>query len=95
MPQAIHIHYELRDYRHQTGQFDKIVSAGMLEHVGAAHLPSYFANFARLLSPDALALVHSIGVSGAPRRCNRWINNYIFPGGYLSVLEQVTASASH
>ena len=93
-PQAKHIHYELRDYRHQTGQFDKIVSVGMLEHVGAAHLPSYFASIARLLSPDGLALVHSIGVSGTPRRCNRWINKYIFPGGYLPALEQVTAAAS-
>ena len=38
--------------------------------------------------------MHSIGVSGTPRRCNRWINKYIFPGGYLPALEQVTAAAS-
>ena len=55
-PQAKHIHYEFRDYHHQTGQFDKIVSVGMLEHVGAAHLPSYFASIAKLLAPDGLAL---------------------------------------
>lgn len=93
-PQARYIHYELRDYRHQTGHFDKIVSIGMLEHVGATHLNSYFASIARLLAPDGLALVHSIGVSRKPRRCNRWINKYIFPGGYLPALEQVTAAAS-
>ena len=51
-PQAKHIHYELRDYRHQTCQFDKIVLVDMLEHAGAAHLPSNFANIAMLLSPD-------------------------------------------
>ena len=88
------IYNELRDYRHKTGQFDKIVSVGMLEHVGAAQSPSYFASIARLLSPDGLALVHSIGVSGTPHRCNRWINKYIFTGGYLPALEQVTAAAS-
>ncbi len=66
----------------------------MLEHAGTAHLPSYFASIARLLSADGLALVHSIGVSGTPRRCNRWIKKYIFPGGYLPPLEQVTAAAS-
>ena len=88
------MHHELRDYRHQTGQFDKIVSVGMLEHVGAAHLPSYFASIARLLSPDGLARVHSIGVSGISRHCNRWNNKFIFPGGYLPALEQVTAAAS-
>ena len=75
----------------------------MLEHVGAAHLPSYFASIARLLSPDGLAVVHSIdglalvrsiGVSGTPRRCNKRINKNVFPGGYLPALEQVTAAAS-
>ena len=66
----------------------------MLEHVGAAHLPSYFASIASLLSPDGIALVNSIGVSGTPHSCNRWINKYIFPGGYLPALEQATAAAS-
>ena len=66
----------------------------MLEHVGAAHLPSHFASIARLLSSDGLALVHSIGVSSTPHRCNRWINKYIFPGGCLPALEQETAYAS-
>ena len=66
----------------------------MREHVGAAHLPSYFASIAILLSLDGLALVRSIGVSGTPRRCNRWINKYIFPDGYLPALDQVTAAAS-
>ena len=66
----------------------------MLEHVSAAHVLSYFASIARLLSPGGLALVHSIGVSSTPRRCNRWINKYIFPGGYLPALEQETAAAS-
>ena len=66
----------------------------MLEHVGAAHLPSYFASIAKLRSPDGLALVHSIGVSGIPRRYNIWINKYIFPSGYLLALEQLTAAAS-
>ena len=80
-PQAKHIHYELRDYRHQTGQFDKIVSVGMLEHVGAAHLPCYFVSIARLLSPDGLALVHSIGVSGAPRRFTDGSTNISSPAG--------------
>ena len=66
----------------------------MLEHIGAAHLPRYFASIASLLSPYGLALMHSIGVSGTPRHCNRWINKYNFLGGYLPALEQVTAATS-
>ena len=93
-PQNKHIHYEPRDYRHQLANLIRFVSFGMREHGGAAHLPSYFRSFARMLSPDGLALVHSIGVSGTPWRCIRWINEYILPGGYLPSLEQVTAAAS-
>ena len=93
-PKANRISFALRDYRQQTGRFDKIVSVGMLEHVGAKHYDGYFASIARLLAADGLALVHSIAVSQRPRRCNRWINKYIFPGGYLPSLEQVSAAAT-
>ena len=93
-PQANRISFALRDYRQQTGRFDKIVSVGMLEHVGAKHYDSYFASIARLLAADVLALFHSIAVSQRPRRCNQWINKYIFPGGYLPSLEQVSAAAT-
>ena len=65
----------------------------MLEHVGAKHYDSYFASIARLLAADGLALVHSIAVSQRPRWRNWWINKYIFPGGYLPSLEQVSAAA--
>ena len=54
---------------------------------------SYFASIARLLAADGLALVHSIVVSQWLRRCNRWINKFIFPGGYLPSLEQVSTAA--
>jgi len=93
-PLSHHVRYELRDYRQQTGRFDKIVSVGMLEHVGARYFASYFASIAKLLAPNGLALVHSIGVTRTTHRCNRWINKYIFPGGYLPSLEQITATAS-
>ena len=77
-PQANRDSFALRDYRQQTGRFDKIVSVGMLEHVGAKHYDSYFAGITRLLVADGLTLVHSFAVSQRPRRCNRWINKYIF-----------------
>ena len=92
-PQANRISFALREFQQQIGPFDKIVSVGMLEHVGAKHYDSYFATIARLLAADWLALVHSIAVSQRPCRCNRWINKYIYPGGYLPSLEQVFAAA--
>ena len=67
-PQANRISFALRDYRQQTGRFDKIVSVGMLERVDAKQYDSYFA---LLLAAEGLAFVHSIAVSQRPRRCNR------------------------
>ena len=94
-PQARYIHYELRDYQRQTGHFNKVVSIGMLEHVAATHLNSYFASIARLLALIGIAFVHSIDVGRKSRHCNKWINEYIFPREYLPGLERVTAAASH
>jgi cyclopropane-fatty-acyl-phospholipid synthase len=61
--QANRFSFALRDYRQQTGRFDKIVSVGMLEHVGAKHYDNYFAGIARLLAANGLALVHLIAVN--------------------------------
>ena len=88
-----YLSFDLRDYRDQRGVFDRIVSVGMLEHVGPRHFESYFATIARLLAPNGVALVHSIGVHHTAQRCNRWLNKYIFPGGYLPSLEQMTRAA--
>ncbi|HYP39026.1 MAG TPA: cyclopropane-fatty-acyl-phospholipid synthase family protein, partial [Chloroflexia bacterium] len=53
---------EVRDYREMPAgvQFDKIVSVGMVEHVGRANLPQYFAQAYRLLRPGGLFLNHGI-----------------------------------
>ena len=75
-----HLTSHLCDYRHQRGSFDRIVSIGMLEHVGMRHFDSYFASIARLLAPNGVALIHSIGVHHNAKSCNRWLNKYIFPG---------------
>ena len=53
----------LLDYRDVAdGPFDKIVSIGMFEHVGRAHLPEYFAQANHLLKPGGLFLNHGIAL---------------------------------
>lgn len=81
--------FELRDYRHQTGRFDRIVSVGMFEHVGVGYYDQYFARIAALLEEDGAALVHTIGSSHAPRAPDPWISKYIFPGGYVPSLSEI------
>lgn len=81
--------FELRDYRHQSGRFDRIVSVGMFEHVGAGHYREYFAKLAALLEKDGVALLHTIGSSRGPRAPDPWIAKYIFPGGYIPSLSEI------
>ena len=86
------VHFELKDYREVTGTFDRVVSVGMFEHVGIANYDAYFKKIGELLTPDGVALVHSIGRKGGPSSTGAWIRKYIFPGGYSPALSEATAS---
>lgn len=84
--------FELKDYRHVTGSFDRIVSVGMLEHVGREHFGSFFTAVNRLLAPGGIALIHSICRKDARGGTNRWIRKRVFPGGYIPSLSELTAA---
>ena len=86
---ADRVRFELRDYREQTGSFDRIVSVGMFEHVGLKHYPEFFAKVRELLTDDGVAVLHSIGRMDGPGATNEWIRKYIFPGGYAPALSEV------
>jgi cyclopropane-fatty-acyl-phospholipid synthase len=81
--------FHLRDFREQTGRFDRIVSVGMFEHVGVGHYREYFEKIEELLAEDGVALLHTIGRSGPPTSTDPWIRKYIFPGGYIPALSEV------
>ena len=84
--------FELRDYREQTGTFDRIVSVGMFEHVGAGHYNEFFGKVKDLLADDGVCLLHSIGRMEPPGTTNSWLRKYIFPGGYSPSLSEVLAA---
>jgi cyclopropane-fatty-acyl-phospholipid synthase len=86
---ADRVTFRLTDYRDLGETFDRIVSVGMLEHVGAPHYDDYFAQVARLLDPEGVALIHTIGMSAPPRPHSAWLNKYIFPGGYVPSLSEL------
>jgi len=83
------VRFELCDYRDIEDQFDRIVSVGMFEHVGISHYDSFFDRVARLLKPDGVALLHSIGRSDGPAAMNPFITKHIFPGAHLPSLSEV------
>ena len=86
------VHFELRDFREERGQYDRIVSVGMFEHVGPSDYSAFFASVAGALKPDGIALVHSIGRMRPPGTSDPWLSKYIFPGGYIPALSEVLAA---
>ncbi|MGR3759979.1 class I SAM-dependent methyltransferase [Roseobacteraceae bacterium NS-SX3] len=88
---ADRVEFRLMDYRSLEEQFDRIVSVGMLEHVGAPHFGEYFSKVAALLAPEGVALIHSIGRNGPPTAQSPWLTKYIFPGGYVPSLPELVS----
>lgn len=83
------VNFELMDYRAMHRQFDRIVSVGMFEHVGAPNYTTFFKTVKSCLKPDGVAVIHSIGRFEGPGATNPWIAKYIFPGGYSPALSEV------
>jgi cyclopropane-fatty-acyl-phospholipid synthase len=86
------VRFELTDYRDVARQFDRIVSVGMLEHVGAPNFRGYFETVKRLLADDGSALIHSIGRMSGPGLTNAFTHKYIFPGGYIPGLSEIVSA---
>jgi cyclopropane-fatty-acyl-phospholipid synthase len=83
------VQFELTDYRDLSRTFDRIVSVGMLEHVGAPNFRTYFETVKRLLADDGTAVIHSIGRMSGPGATNAFTQKYIFPGGYIPGLSEI------
>ena len=87
----------LLDYRdaQQLGEFDKLVSVGMVEHVGEGQLPAYFQAAFRLLKPGGVFLNHGIGRAGtraAPAEPT-FTDMYVFPDSDLQPISDALAFA--
>jgi cyclopropane-fatty-acyl-phospholipid synthase len=80
------------DYRNVEGRFDRVVSVGMMEHVGIAHFDEYFAKIRNLLKDDGYGFIHCIGRMSPPGTTGPFIRKYIFPGGYSPALSEVLAA---
>ncbi len=90
------VKFALMDYRDVEGEFDRISSIGLLEHVGTIHYPQFYEHTNRLLKPGGVMISHCCGRSGPPGFTDAWTRKYIFPGGYIPALsELVTQSERH
>ncbi|MGK2911303.1 MAG: class I SAM-dependent methyltransferase [Sphingobium sp.] len=86
---ADRVKFELCDYRDVQGQFDRIVSVGMFEHVGPPNYSEFFRTCHNKLTPQGVMLLHTIGRISKPGTTDAWTRKYIFPGGYSPSLSEV------
>src|SRR6478672_6605813 len=87
------VKFELVDYRELEGRFDRIVSVGMFEHVGAAHYDEFYAKCRELLTDDGVMLLHTIGKLGGAGTPDPFTDKWIFPGYHLPALSQMCGSS--
>ena len=87
------VEVRVQDYREVSGQYDAIVSVEMIEAVGEAYWPAYFAALDRLLAPGGRVAIQAITMAHerflATRRSFSWIQKYIFPGGIIPSLQAI------
>ena len=84
------IEYLQMDYRDLSGNFDRIVSVGMMEHVGPKNLETFFNKCISLLAPDGMMLHHTIASNETKQVTDPFFDRYIFPGGVLPSLAQIS-----
>jgi cyclopropane-fatty-acyl-phospholipid synthase len=77
--QGLPVEFRVQDYREVSGQFDRVVSIGCLEHVGHHNHRRFFEIVRSCLAGEGHALVHVIGLCGTQYRVGRFIDKYVFP----------------
>lgn len=85
------VEVRLMDYREllKTGEkFHRVVSVGMLEHVGQKNIPTYMNTVSNLLKENGASLLHCI-TAQIESEVNQWIKKYIFPGGYIPSIREL------
>lgn len=87
---------ELMDYRDLSRcgkKFDRVVSVGMVEHVGRSNYQLFMDCVSKVMEPGGMFLLHFISAlkehSGDP-----WIKKYIFPGGMVPSLREMLSFAA-
>src|SRR5437660_10866486 len=90
---GLDVEIQLRDYREVTGQFDRAVSVGMVEHVGYRNYRAYMQAAAHSLGEDGLFLCQGICGNVSRVHTDPWITRYIFPNSMLPSVAQLTRAA--
>jgi cyclopropane-fatty-acyl-phospholipid synthase len=83
------VEFRLTDYRDMNEKFDRIVSVGMIEHVGYKNYNTFFEVANKCLNDDGLFLLHTIGSIKSQKAIESWTNKYIFPNSVVPSVAQL------
>jgi len=84
------LEFRLQDYRELTGEFDRIVSVGMFEHVGKKNHRTFMQVAHRCLTDEGIFLLHTIGKNERGGVTDPWVDRYIFPNGELPAIRHIS-----
>lgn len=88
--EGLPVEIRVQDYRDLEGTFDRLVSLGMIEHVGHKNYRTYFEVARRCLAPGGKFVLHTIGASSSRYSTDPWIEKYIFPNSMIPSAPQLT-----
>lgn len=80
---------KLQDYREAEGTYDRVISIGVMEHVGHKNYRTYMEVVDRTLKEGGIAFFHTIGANVSMGGGNAWTHKYIFPNGMLPSIAQL------
>lgn len=89
MAEGLPVELKLMDYRDVTGKYDRVLSIGIMEHVGYKNYRTYMEVVDRTLKDDGIAFFHTIGSNVSTTTANPWTTKYIFPNGMLPSIAQL------
>ena len=83
------VELKLMDYRNVEGKYDRVISIGIMEHVGYKNYETYMKVVNKTLKDSGVTFFHTIGRNDSATTVNAWMNKYIFPNGVLPSIEQL------
>jgi cyclopropane-fatty-acyl-phospholipid synthase len=93
MCEGLPVKIRLQDYRDLEQRFDRIVSIGMFEHVGAKNYRTFMQVAREHLYDDGILLLHTIGGNVTTHSTDPWIAKYIFPNSLIPSIRHIARAS--